>query len=198
MFLLNGGEEQVMRLLALCLVIFFLSHLPVAAEPRAAKEAVQEISVLTTDMTQFATILRLSEDISFWQSVSIMGAEYGWEFEYSAQGKDVFPWTLRLYNSLDETLSEGIAASQAIARSRVLTDEEKSAGKALFAQYEDMRAYGEQVYLLLKAGDISAAKDVYEMKVIQLRRDISISASSAIIQLRDRIKKIALDVRLGK
>jgi hypothetical protein len=127
-----------------------------------------------------------------------MGAEYGWEFNYDAQGAEVFPWTYRLYNTLDETLSEGIAASRAIERSRTLTDEEKRAGKALFAQYEEMRTHGEQVHRLLKAGDVAAASGLYETEVIQLRREISISASSAAIQIRDRIKKIALEVRLGR
>ena len=187
-----------MKLLSLCLVLLSFYLAPLAAEPRDPKDAVHEIAELNTDMTQFATILRLSEDISFWQSVSIMGAEYGWEFNFDAQGAEVEQWTYRLYNTLDESLSEGIAASQAIARSRVLTEEEKRAGQALFGQYEEMRAHGEQVFRFLKEGKVSSAAEIYETEVIQLRRDISISASSAIIQLRDRIKKIALDVRLGK
>ena len=109
-----------MRLLSVCLALLFLSSIPLAAQPRDAKDAVQEIAALSTDMTQFATLLRLSEDISFWQSVSIMGAEYEWNFSYDTQGAEVFAWTIRLYNALDESLFEGIAASQAIARSRVL------------------------------------------------------------------------------
>ena len=80
----------------------------------------------------------------------------------------------------------------------MLTKEEKEAGKALFAQYEEMRGYGEMVYRLLKDGNFSKASEIYEAEVIQLRRDISISATSAVILLRDRIKRIALDVRLGK
>lgn len=187
-----------MRLLSVCLALLFLSSIPLAAQPRDAKDAVQEIAALSTDMTQFATLLRLSEDISFWQSVSIMGAEYEWNFSYDTQGAEVFAWTIRLYNALDESLFEGIAASQAIARSRVLTKEEKEAGKALFAQYEEMRGYGEMVNRLLKDGNFSKASEIYEAEVIQLRRDISISATSAVILLRDRIKRIALDVRLGK
>lgn len=187
-----------MRLLSICLAVLFLSPTPLAATPREANDAVQEIAALSTDMTQFATLLRLSEDIAFWQSVSIMGAEYGWDFSYDTQGAEVFAWTIRLYNSLDESLSEGNAAFQAITRSRVLTDEEKEAGKALFARYEEMRGYGETVYRLLKDGNVSEASLLYEEEVIQLRRDISISATSATIKLRDRIKRIALDVRLGK
>ncbi len=187
-----------MKFLSVCLALLFLSSTPPAAQPRDANDAVQEIAALSTDITHFATLLRLSEDISFWQSVSIMGAEYDWEFSYNTQGTEVSAWTVRLYNALDESLSEGIAASQAIARSRVLTDKEKEAGKALFAQYEEMRRYGEKVYRLLKEGSVSEASDIYEAEVIQLRRDISISATSAVIFLRDRIKRIALDVRLGK
>jgi len=187
-----------MRFLSVIMIALTISSTPMAAEPRDAKDAVQEIAALNADMTQFATILRLSEDITFWQSVSIMGAEYEWDFSYDTQGAEVFAWTLRLYNALDESLSEGIAASQAIARSRVLTDEEKEAGKALFAQYEEMRGFGEKVYRLLKDGNVSEASEIYEAEVIQLRRDISISATSAVILLRDRIKRIALDVRLDK
>ena len=188
----------IMRLLAIWLVALFLSAPPLTAEPRDPKDVVQEIAALNTDMTQFAALLRLSEDISFWQSVSIMGAENNWEFGYDSQGTEVFAWTLRLYNSLDESLTEGIAASQAIARSRVLTDDEKQAGKALFEQYEEMRGYGEKTYRLLKEGNVSEASELYETEVIQLRRDISKSATSAIILLRDRIKQSALDVRLGR
>ena len=43
-----------------------------------------------------------------------------------------------------------------------------------------------------------AATTLYESDVIQLRRDISQAATSITILLRDRIKRIALDVRLGK
>lgn len=187
-----------MRYFAIILTALCLSTIHVAAEPRAAKDAVQEISALNADMTHFATILRLSEDIAFWQSVSIMGAEYNWEFNYDAQGALVVAWTYRLYNTLDETLLEGIRASQEIARSRVLRDEDKIAGKSLFAQYEEMRAHGASVHRLLKAGKISEASEIYEEKVIQLRRDISMSATSTTLHLSDRIKRIALDVRMGK
>ena len=175
-----------------------VQSLELAAEPRDPKSTVQELAGMTTDMTHFTTILRLSENISFWQSVAIMGAQNGWEFTYSGGGSESFAWTLRLYNSLDESLTEGVAASRAIARIRVLTDEEKRSGKDLYEQYEAMRVLGEETYRLLKEGNVTAASAAYEAEVIQLHRDISGAAASSIIVLRNRVKQIALDVRLGK
>jgi hypothetical protein len=175
-----------------------IQSLELAAEPRDPKSTVQELAELTTDMTRFAAIVRLSEDISFWQGVAIMAAQNDWEFKYSRGGKQSFEWTLRLYNSLDESLTEGIAASLAIARSGVLTDEDKRSWNDLYKQYETMRGLGEETYRLLKEGNVKAASDAYHAEVIQLRRDISGAAASSIIVIRNRVNQIALDVRLGK
>ena len=149
-------------------------------------------------MLQIATVLRISEDIAFWQSVSIMGAQNDWEFTYSGEGNESFPWTLRLYNILGDTLREGVLASQGIARSRVLSEEEKRAFDALFAKYETLRELGEKVHALLVDGNLVLALAIYENEVIQLRRDIAIAAASSSIMIRDRIKEIELDVLLGR
>ena len=186
------------RYAAIALVgLGLLSH-PSAADPRDPKQAVQEIGGLNADMLQIATVLRISEDIAFWQSVSIMGAQNDWEFTYSGDGNERFAWTLRLYNILGDTLREGILASQGIARSRVLTDEEKHSFDALFGKYETMRELGEQVHGLLVDGNLAEALAIYENEVIQLRRDIAIAAASINITIRDRIKEIKLDVLLGR
>jgi len=175
-----------------------LQSLEASAEPRDPQQTVQEIAGLTADMTQFATILRISEDIAFWQGVAIMGAQYDWEFGKNTQGTQVFAWTYRLTNLLNQSKTEGIQASQAIARSRVLTDEEKQSGKDLFSDYERMRVLGEEVNRLVREDNIAAASALYESDTLQLRRDISGAAASSTIKLRDRVKRIALDVRLGK
>ncbi|MBT8456784.1 MAG: hypothetical protein KJO15_11855 [Alphaproteobacteria bacterium] len=104
------------------------------AQPREPAEAVQEIAGLTADMTQFATILRLSEDLAFWQGVSIMGAQNDWEFSKNSEGTEIWAWTYRLGNSLDKSLYDGNQASLAIARSRVLTTEEKTGRERLVCE----------------------------------------------------------------
>jgi hypothetical protein len=182
------------------LAFFGLSLLsnPSAADPRDPKQVVQEIGGLSADMLQIATVLRISEDIAFWQSVSIMGAQNDWEFTYSGDGNESFAWTLRLYNILGDTLREGTLASQGIARSRVLSAEEKRAFDALFGKYETMRELGEKVHSLLIDGNLPEALEIYENEVIQLRRDIAIAAASSNITIRNRIKEIELDVLLGR
>lgn len=191
---------QYVAIKYLGIAFFGLSLLsnPSAADPRDPKQAVQEIGGLNADMLQIATVLRISEDIAFWQSVSIMGAQNDWEFTYSGEGNQSFPWTLRLSNILGDTLREGALASQGIARSRVLSEEEKRAFDALFAKYETLRELGEKVHALLVDGNLVLALAIYENEVIQLRRDIAIAAASSNIMIRDRIKEIELDVLLGR
>lgn len=175
-----------------------LSPMVASSQSIDPKAAVQEIATLSADMVHFDTIRRIAEDLVFWQSVSIMGGEYGWTFNYGAQGENVEEWTYRLYNSLDETVNEGVRARQAIARSRVLTEDEKEQGAELSRMYEEMRAIAEEVYKLLKADDVNSAAALFEERTLNLRREISRAAASSQIVLRDRIKRMALDVRLGK
>ena len=61
-----------------------------------------------------------------------------------------------------------------------------------------MRVLGEEVNRLVREDNIAAASAVYESDTLQLRRDISGAVASSTIKLRDRVKRIALDVRLGK
>jgi len=170
---------------------------PASADSVDPAAAVQELAALNADLVNISTILRISEDIAFWQSVALLGAEHDWEFEYSLGGDERYQWTLRLYNSLDETLTEGIAAARDLARSRALNDDEKRAVQELFNQYESMRATGEQMYHLILDGDVGSAADLYEAEVIQLRRDITTDGASIYIAIRNRVRQIALDVRLG-
>jgi len=170
---------------------------PASADSVDPAAAVQELAALNADLVSISTILRISEDIAFWQSVALLGAEHDWEFEYSLGGDERYQWTLRLYNSLDETLTEGIAAARDLARSRALNDDEKRAVQELFNQYESMRATGEQMYHLILDGDVGSAADLYEAEVIQLRRDITTDGGSIYIAIRNRVRQIALDVRLG-
>lgn len=171
---------------------------PATSQSDDANGAVYEIAELNAHMVQFETLQRISEDIVFWQSVAIMGSEYDWTFSYNTGGTEIQDWTVRLYNTLDEVPIEGTRAKQAIARSRVLSDEEKAAGMELFAQFEEMHAIGSEVYQLLRAGDTASASDVFETRTLELRSEIARTAASSLIVLRDRSKKIALDVRLGR
>ena len=191
-------RNSPIKLVVILLLALSSQSMQAAAQPREPANAVQEIADLTEGMAQFATILRLSEDIAFWQGVAIMGGQYDWEFSKNTQGTEIFSWTYRLTNSLVQTLNEGIRASQSIARSRVLTDEEKQAGKDLYLDYQKMRALGEEVNRLVREDNIAAASALYESEVLQLRRDISGAAASNAAVLRDRAKRIALDIRLGK
>ena len=191
-------RNSPIKLVVILLLALSSQSMQATAQPREPANAVQEIADLTEGMAQFATILRLSEDIAFWQGVAIMGGQYDWEFSKNTQGTEIFSWTYRLTNSLVQTLNEGIRASQSIARSRVLTDEEKQAGKDMYSDYKRMRALGEEVNRLVREGNIAAASALYESEVLQLRRDISGAAASNAAVLRDRVKRIALDIRLGK
>ncbi|MBT8459688.1 MAG: hypothetical protein KJN60_08470 [Boseongicola sp.] len=119
---------------AILLVALSAQPMQLIAQPREPAEAVQEIAGLTADMTQFATILRLSEDLAFWQGVSIMGAQNDWEFSKNSEGTEIWAWTYRLGNSLDKSLYDGNQASLAIARSRVLTTEEKTGRERLVCE----------------------------------------------------------------
>ncbi|MBT8459687.1 MAG: hypothetical protein KJN60_08465 [Boseongicola sp.] len=60
-----------------------------------------------------------------------------------------------------------------------------------------MQVLSKELFRLLKEDNIAAASALYESDVLQLRRDISGEAASSTIVLRDRVKRIALDIRLG-
>ena len=162
------------------------------------KDAVQEIAALNADIMQIEAIKSISEEIVYWQSVAIMGSEYGWQFEFNDQGANIVEWTYRLYNTLDETALQGVRAKQSIARSRVLTDSEKANFMEIFAKYEEMRVLGEEIYDLLRAGETETASVIFESQTLNLRREISIESASAMISLRNRISDIALDVLMGR
>lgn len=189
--------KSVYKALAV-MIVLALSPIPASSQSTDPKAATQEIAALSVDMTHFDTIRRVAEDLVFWQSVAIMGGEYGWTFTYSGQGTNVEQWTYRLYNSLDETIQEGVRARQAIARSRVLTEDEKARGAEIFAKYEELRTVAEETYNLLRADDVNAAAALFEEQILGLGREITRAVASNQIVLRDRIKRIALDVRLGK
>ncbi len=191
---------MTMSLIKSLAVVVAMTFFPLSAsaQPTDPKDAVKEIAALTADMAHFDAIRRVAEDLVFWQSVAIMGGEFGWTFAYNSQATEIEEWTYRLYNSLDETLPEGIQSRQAIKRSRVLTDEEKQRGEELFLMYEEMHSVAQEVYVLLKDDDVASAAALFEERTLNLRREISRAAASSQITLRDRIRRKALDVRLGK
>lgn len=188
---------SLIRFLTIVLVAAPPLAAPGYAQPRDPAATVQQLAGLNADMVNIATLLRISEDLAFWQSVSILGAEHGWDFDYSLGGAERYPWTLRLYNALDETLTEGLSASRDLARSRALSDDEKRAVQSMFAKYEQMRALAAAVYQLILDGDLAAATALYEAEVIQLRRNIATDGASIHITIRNRVRQIAMDVRLG-
>jgi hypothetical protein len=190
--MLKAAAKQIAAFL---LGISLLSH-AATAEPRDPRQAVQEIAALNADLIHIMSLLRMSEDIAFWQSVSVLGAQNDWEFSYS--GGVNYAWSLRLYETLGASDREGILVSQAISRSTVLTEQERQAFDALFRKYETMRGLGEDMHALLADNNVQDALVLYEAEVLQLRRDIAIAAASSSISIRDRIKEIELDVLLGR
>ena len=62
---------------------------PASADSVDPAAAVQELAALNADLVNISTILRISEDIAFWQSVALLGAEHDWEFEYSLGGDEL-------------------------------------------------------------------------------------------------------------
>lgn len=83
----------------LCIIPFAaLLSQPVASQNINPKDAVQEIAALNSDILSIGEIIRISDDIVFWQSVAIMGSEYGWTFDFTGQG-NIHEWKYRLYNA---------------------------------------------------------------------------------------------------
>ena len=68
----------------------------------------------------------------------------------------------------------------------------------LFAKFERMHHVGEKFYQLLNDGETLQAASLFEAETLELRPEITRAGASSTILLRDRIKRLALDVRLQK
>lgn len=175
---------------------FALSSAPAPSQTQPSGEAITEIAAHSRLLAQFDTIARLSEELVFWQSVAILGAQNGWEFSYNTQGTQPWPWTLRLYNALDETQIEIVRASQAISRSGAATEADRAAAATLMSQHERLRDLSGEIHALLLDDRTADAAALYEEHTIELRRDLANQAYSASEEIRRRANRIALEARL--
>ena len=72
---------------------------------------------------QVDTIYRLREELVFWQSVAIMGDEFGWVLDYNVQGSANEAWTIRLDNALGDSETEAVNTARALKRQRGLSED---------------------------------------------------------------------------
>lgn len=190
---------RILWLLALCVTV--VSPLPATAQSGDAvpqDEIIQMMARQTALIESFETIGRLSEELVFWQSVATMGQVHGWEFSYNTGGGNEQSYTLRLYNSLDESGIEAVRAMQAIERNAAATGEDRSNAATINDMHLALRDLATQVYDHLLADDTDAAAALFEAEVLALRRRIATRVYSAGDAIRDRTARIALDARLGR
>ncbi|MEP1202077.1 hypothetical protein [Tateyamaria sp.] len=179
--------------------VFFVSLLMAPATTLAQGNdpylAIKEIAGRSTALMQIDTIYRLSEELVFWQSVALMGAQNGWEFDYDASGATQMNWTIRLENARNEGEIEAKRASIAITRNKYLSDDQKREVSELYGDYTQMNANARQIHELLIVGDMTRAAYVFESQTLQLRRDIAGATYSVSQNLRGTISDIARNTR---
>jgi hypothetical protein len=171
---------------------------PAQAQGTVPVEAVVALGEEARLLAHFDTLYRLTEELVFWQSIAIMGADRGWEFNYNSSGEMRQPYTFRLYNALDESAIEAARAANAIARDRAATEGDQTAAAALYQQHLALRAHAEAIYQHLLAGDADAAAAIFEAEVIALRREIANAAYSRSAFIRERVADGVMDARLGR
>jgi len=188
-----------MRISTAALVAAF-ACLPVSvgAQDLTAAETMQRMAEQDALLAQFDSLYRLSEELTFWQGVAIMGTQYDWKLAYSMEGGEGFRWTIKLYNALGDMENEAIAARQAIARSKVATEAQKAAGEALFARHLEMRAVAEEVLQLTRSGQAEEAADAFGSVTVPLRREIANAIYSVQREIRSEIASTALKARIAK
>lgn len=180
-----------MLLRTLAMLVLLAAAPPSHAQTVGAPSPLREMGDEVTLAASFDTLYRLSEELVFWQSVSIMGGVYDWRVEYTAGGRDQIAWTLRLYNALDESEIEAIRAGQAIARNRVASAEDKAAGAGLLAHHVALRGHAQTVHDLLLEGQPEAAAAHFQEHTLPLRRQIANLSFSTQRTIRNRIASAA-------
>ena len=187
------------KFVAVLLLVFGSMTTPnVDAQPVDQNEALKQIAAQTSALGHIATILRLSEDLAFWQGVALMGEEFDWSFSYNTDGSEILRWTIRLSNVTENGEIEAKRASLGIARNRYLTDDEKSEIAQLYAEYRQMLAIAREMHPLLIEKNVSKATALFESKVIELRRNISRIAYSASAGITKKIGTTARKARKKK
>jgi hypothetical protein len=176
----------------------FFGPAPMAAQTADPLETIIELGAQSTLLSYFDTLYRLTEELVFWQSVSIMGAEYGWDSSYYPESGEIEPYTFNLDNSLEESATDAARAANAIGRSITATEEEQSAAADLYALHLQMRGHAQVIHDLLLQGRINEAADLFDAEVLPLRRQFYNEAYTSSAYIRERVGRTVLDSRLGR
>lgn len=163
----------------------------IAAQTADPKETLREIAGQSALLAEYDTLYRVSEELAFWQSVALLGAENGWQLIYSeGSTANRWPYTLRLYNALDEVEIEAKRAALGIARSRVATPEQLQAGADLYEKHLQLRITATDLHALLLDGRVPEAAALYHDQTLPLRRQIANEAYSASSEIRKWIAQV--------
>lgn len=190
---------SLQRVALTALVFVMLAALnPTLAQEQDSVKEIQDIAQQVSVLKQFDTIYRLTESLVFWQSVAVMGAAFGWEFSYeNSSGKNIWPWTLRLYNFLGESETEAVYAARGVARSKIASKETKIDAEKLYAGHLEMREIAVAIHEALLDGRMDEAARLFETRTLGLRRKLANDSYSAMTRLRSEISQTVLDVRRG-
>ncbi len=185
------------------LILIFLAMgvclaVPASADEDPKKLALASLSEMAKLQEQLDTLYRVSEELVFWQSIAIMGADHGWEYNYSLNGTDIQKYTLRLYNALDESENDAVRAIQTIRRSKTVDENTLSTAEELYTLHLDLRSAGQEILTLLRAGNTADAATIFQSRVLEQRRRVAGLSYSAQSQIRSDARKIALKARYAK
>jgi len=194
---MRNSAMAVRVFISISVLMMSLIMVPAAtsAQNNDPNVAIKEIAGRSTALTQIDTIYRLSEELVFWQSVALMGAQYGWEFSYSQSGSLMLNWTSRLENARDDGEIEAKRASISVSRNKFVSEDQKMEVSELYNDYTQMNANASEIHKLLIDGDIAEAANFFESQTLQLRRDIAGAAYSVSQGLRSSIADIARNTR---
>ena len=169
-----------------------------ASEDFDAQATIKDMAATVNVLGHIDTIYRLTEELVFWQSVAIMGGEYGWVLGYNTQGTANEAWTIRLDNALGESEIEVVNTARALKRQRGLGEDLQRAVAQLYEKHVEMWEISKEIHqLLFDEDDVGAAQDLFRTRSMQLRRDIANDAHSIPAGLRDDVAKAALGARLA-
>ena len=157
------------------IVLWWLSIAPSVGvtAPTSPKYAVKKIAALNADLTKLDALQRITDDLVFQQTVSIMGGEYDWHFRYNSAGTELVAWTIRLSQSLDQTSYEGARVAQSIKRRRLLINGQKETVLEAYEIISEIHAHGKDIHTLLISEENALAGKNFNDEVIDKRREFS-------------------------
>jgi hypothetical protein len=194
----SKGVTSMERQIAACLASLLLSTGPLTAQDTAPDRRAQlvEAAGLADYLVQVDTICNLAEELVFWQSVAIMGAEHDWTFDFANDYPEAF--TYRLYNAVDESTISAIRAAQSIGRNQVISEDDLAGAHSIQADFDRMHALANAAHVALIDGRVADAVQLFRDQTLQLRRDIAISCYSVTGAARERLTRLGLDARLDR